>query len=124
MIRNIRYATIYVSDQDRALEFYVSRLGFRKQMDQTFENGFRWLTVVPQDEQTGYVLLKPMPGSAEADLVGRIGGSVIAADDIQATYHEMVARGVQFSEPPTRQPWGMQALFADPDGNGFVLVEA
>ncbi len=54
--------------------------------------------------------------------MGKFTGIVLGADDILPTYQELAARGVKFTEPPTMQPWGMQALFEDQDGNGFVLV--
>ena len=50
-------------------------------------------------------------------------GLVVATDDVQATYEELSAKGVTFSEPPAKHDWGMvQAIFQDPDGTGFVLV--
>ena len=54
---------------------------------------------------------------------GSTSGYVLWTDDIQATYDDWSVRGVEFSEPPTEQFWGTQALFHDPDGNGWVLVQ-
>ena len=60
----------------------------------------------------------------DADRIGTFSGLVLEADNIQATYEQLRDRGVTFSEGPTVQPWGgIQALFADQDGNGYVLVQ-
>ena len=54
---------------------------------------------------------------------GSLQGLVMATDDSQGTYDELVARCVPFEGPPSQQPWGVQAVFRDPDGNGLVLLE-
>ena len=48
----------------------------------------------------------------------------MATGDVRATYEELAARGVPFEGPLTEQPWGTQAVFRDPDGNGLVLWES
>lgn len=119
MISHIRMTTVYVAHQDVALEFYMEKLGFEKwQDDQIMDGSFRWLVVRPRGGETGLVLFED---AARAGLFG----VVFATDDIRATFEELKAKGVQFTEEPTKQPWGvMQAQFVDPDGNAFVLVEA
>jgi lactoylglutathione lyase len=49
---------------------------------------------------------------------------VFECDDIQATYEELRGRGVEFTEEPSEQPWGMWAQFKDVDGNEFGLIQA
>lgn len=118
---HIASTTVSVSDQDAALEFYTTKLGFVVRADQDMGNGMRWLTVELPGTQTGIVLAK---GYGSGNPVGSFTGLVLASDDIQATYEELSAKGVHFTEAPTRQPWGMmQALFEDQDGNGYVLVQ-
>lgn len=120
-LTSIVTATVSVSDQDAALDFYVNKLGFVKRADQDMGNGMRWLTVELPGTPTGIVLAK---GYGSGAPVGSFTGLVLAADDIQATYEALAAKGVHFTEAPTRQPWGMmQALFEDQDGNGYVLVQ-
>jgi lactoylglutathione lyase len=123
MIKRIRMTSVWVSDQDRAIDFYVHKLGFRLQTDQQFGPGMRWVEVVPPGAETGIALVKPGPGQ-ESNQVGVFSNIVFTSDDIQKTYEELRNRGVVFTEAPTQQPWGAtQALFQDPDGNGFVLVD-
>ena len=116
---HIKTVTVYVKDQDAAVDFYVNKLGFEKTEDTKFGE-FRWVVVTPPGSETGIVL-----GSGFGDpnqKPGQFTGLVVTSDDVQATYNELVARGVQFSDPLTAQPWGgMQAIFNDSDGNGFVL---
>lgn len=122
-ISKLQFTTVYVSDQDAALDFYVNKLGFQVAEDSTFAPGMRFLAVVPPGAQTGIVLFKPHEAdSPEMAFVGTFSGIVVTADDVQATYQELADRGVYFTEPPTRQPWGgVQAQFNDQDGNRFVL---
>jgi lactoylglutathione lyase len=120
-LTNIQSISIGVSDQDRALEFYVGALGFEKRQDQQFGSEMRWLTVAPVGSVTEIVLTH---GYAMDDRVGAFSGMVLGTDDMQATFEEWRAKGVRFTEEPTRQPWGMmQAQFVDPDGNSYVLVQ-
>lgn len=121
-ITHVQSATIPVSDQEKALDFYVNKLGFEKRRDDPMGPDMRWIEVVPQGGQTGLILAKGF--GADADRIGTFTGLVLDATDIQATYEDLRAKGVHFSEGPTQQPWGgIQALFADDDGNGFVLVQ-
>lgn len=118
-ITHMNVATVYVSDQDKALEFYVDRLGFEKLRDDAFGEGLRWAQVGPRGAQTSIVLAKDDGGQP----AGGFTGMTFWSDDVQATYEELSVRGVPFSERPTPQPWGMmQAMFEDQDGNAFVLV--
>ena len=117
----IASTTVSVTDQDAALDFYINKLGFVKRADEDMGNGMRWVTVELPGTQTGIVLAK---GYGSGNPAGSFTGLVLSSNDIQATYEELAAKGVHFTEPPTRQPWGMmQALFEDQDGNGYVLVQ-
>jgi lactoylglutathione lyase len=123
MIKKIALAGVWVSDQDVAREFYVEKLGFELQMDTIMENGYRWLEVVPPGGETALTLAKPYLGQKDT-AVGVFANIVLSCEDILDTYNEMKSKGVKFIEEPNMQEWGMmQALFEDPDGNVFVLVE-
>ncbi|HEX6747425.1 MAG TPA: VOC family protein [Longimicrobium sp.] len=117
MIKAVKFVSIPTRDQDRALAFYTDKLGFRVVTDQPFGEQ-RWIELRIPGAETGLVLFTP-PGQEE-----RIGGFMnmsFIADDVQKTYEEMVARGVEFTQPPKTEHWGTSAIFKDADGNMFVL---
>ncbi|HEX6043753.1 MAG TPA: VOC family protein [Pyrinomonadaceae bacterium] len=121
MINRTKLISVWVSDQDKAYDFYVNKLGFEVHTDQTMPNGFRWLEVVPPGGETHLAIAKPSPGQPDVQ-IGGFRGIGFDADDVQATYDELVAKGVNFTAPLAKQPWGgMMAQFADPDGNIFML---
>lgn len=122
MITYARSVTVPVRDQQRALDWYVSKMGFELRADQPMGPDARWIEVAPPGAQTVLILFTP-PGREKQ--IGEFSGIVFDCDNIHATYEDLRARGVEFTEPPTAQSWGMlQALFKDVDGNGFVLVQS
>lgn len=123
MITNIAVAGVFVSDQDQALTFYTEKLGFELRADQPMGPGQRWLEVAPPGAATRIVLY-PATEEMGADRLGQFANIVFEPDDIDATYRELSARGVEFTEAPNDQSWGgRQAQFKDQDGNVFVLVQ-
>jgi lactoylglutathione lyase len=119
MIR-VRFVSIPVSDQDRALEFYRDKLGFKVVTDQEFGNGQRWIELQPPGSDTLVVLFTP-PG--HENRIGMFQNVAFTSDDVEKAYRELSAKGVEFVQPATRADWGgMQAIFKDPDGNTFVLA--
>src|SRR5881275_1722418 len=128
MFTAVRTTTVFVSDQDKALDFYVGKLGFEKRQDQPMGPDSRWLEVAPPGATTTLLLYKPTPEMPGADTyevaqsrIGKNTGILLATDDINATYNELSARGVAFPTPPEQQPWGWWAELSDPDGNIFGL---
>ena len=123
----ITHHGIYVLDQDEALDFYVGKLGLEVRSD--VDLGFmRWLTVgVPGDTDREILLEKPGPPamSDEAaeqvrDLLtkGAMGlALILRTDDCHRTYEELKSRGVEFTEEPTEQPYGVDCALRDPFGN-------
>lgn len=135
MIR-IANAQLWVHDQDEALAFYTGKLGWEVRSDVTMpEMGdFRWLTVGPADQPDFSVVLMAIPGApvldAEtADQVrvlmakGFAGTVFLTTDDCQASYEELKARGVEFTEAPEERPYGIDSGFRDPSGNAFRLTQ-
>ncbi len=127
MLKSLRVSSIYVLDQDQALDFYVGKLGL-KVVDDIPLGYMRWLTVgVPGDEDRSILLEKPGPpamdenGAAEVrQLVtkGRGGGHLFfTTDDCQKTYEELVAKGVEIAEAPTDRGYGIDCGLRDPFGN-------
>ncbi len=117
MIRGVKFASIPVTDQDRALAFYTEKLGFRLLTDQPFSNEQRWIELGIPGADTRLVLFH-MGGDLKP------GGQMNVTfwtDDVEATARELKSKGVQFTMEPKRQDWGTAAAFTDVDGNCFVL---
>jgi predicted enzyme related to lactoylglutathione lyase len=118
MIKGIKFASVPVTDQDRALSFYTEKLGFRILTDQPFDDKQRWIELSIPGAETGVVLFTP---DGHRDRIGTFSAISFHCDDLQKTYDDFAARGVEFAAPPTKQPWGSFAIFKDPDGNQFVM---
>jgi catechol 2,3-dioxygenase-like lactoylglutathione lyase family enzyme len=117
MITHVKFVSIPTTNQDRALAFYTEKLGFRVLTDQPFDDRQRWIELRVGQSDTRFVLFStdggPKPG-------GSFNGA-LACDNVERTYEELSARGVEFVAPPAKQPWGTFAVMKDPDGNQFVL---
>ncbi|HVT61117.1 MAG TPA: VOC family protein [Thermoanaerobaculia bacterium] len=133
MIKRLSHATVYVLDQDRAIEFYTKKLGLEVRTDATMGD-FRWVTVgVPGQPELEIALMEPEPGMIFNDetaaqlrsLVekGVLGGGAFDTDDCAATYEELKARGVPFHGAPQKESWGLSAVFTDDSGNFFSLSQ-
>ena len=118
MITHIKFVSIPVGDPERALKFYTEKLGFKVATDQPMGPGQRWIELRIGASQTRFVLFT-MPG--EEARVGSQMNMSIACDDVEATWRQLTARGVEFETPPTKQPWGTFAIMKDSEGNRFVL---
>jgi predicted enzyme related to lactoylglutathione lyase len=118
MIRAIKFVSIPVRDQERALSFYTEKLGFQILTDQPLDAKQRWIELRIPGSETKVVLFTP-PG--HEDRIGTFSNVTFMTDDIDRTHQELTARGVEFTAPPTKQPWGQFAKFQDVDGNQFVL---
>jgi len=119
----LQFATIYVSDQERSLEFYRGILGFRLVVDVRFASGVRWVEVAPPDGTATLALVSPRPGCDEERLVGTSASVAFITEDVEAKYQEWSARGVKFTWPPQTPGWGgVFCRFEDPDGNAFMLA--
>lgn len=127
MANRITHSQVYVLDQNEALDFYVGKLGFEVGAD--VDLGFmRWLTVnLPEQPEHQLLLEKPGPPAhdeATAELVrelvtkGAMGvAAIIEVDDVHATYEDLNAKGVEFTEEPTERDYGTDCGLRDPFGN-------
>jgi predicted enzyme related to lactoylglutathione lyase len=135
MIR-IGNAQLWVHDQDEALAFYTEKLGFEVRSDATLPElgDFRWLTVSPPNQPDVAIVLMAIPGPPVMDeevaeqvrslMATGFGGTIfLTTDDCQASYDELKARGVEFTEEPEERPYGIDAGFRDPSGNSFRLTQ-
>lgn len=118
MMKKIKFASIPVTDQKRALEFYTNKLGFSIYTDQPFSGEQRWIELKIAGSDTHLVLFTP---DAHRSWIGGFLNVTFACDDVEATYRELKERGVEFVQPPQKQEWGTYALFKDPDGSTFCL---
>ena len=130
---SLRISQIYVLDQDEALDFYVGKLGLEVNVDQDL--GFmRFLTVnAPGEPERQILLEKPGPPAmdpATADEVrslltkGRTGGHLFFTNRRrQATYDDLKAKGVEFTQAPTEQPYGIDFGLRDPFGNHIRVAQ-
>ena len=127
---------VFVTDQDKALDFYVNKLGMEVRTDVTVPEmgNFRWLAVSPAGQPEVGIVLMAIPGEPVFDegtvgqlkeLLSKGAGSAIflSTDDCQAAYEELEARGVEFLEKPEERLYGIDAGFRDPFGNHFRLTQ-
>jgi uncharacterized glyoxalase superfamily protein PhnB len=130
---NVANAHLWVKDQDEALDFWTKKVGFEIRQDITMEElgGFRWLTVGAPGQDISVALLT-VPGPPVMDeetkqqvealmAKGNAGTVFLTTDDVQAAYEELKGNGVEFTEAPTEQPYGVDSEFRDPSGNKFRL---
>ena len=119
VIKGVKFVSIPVRDQDRALEFYTGKLGFSIVTDQPMGPASqRWIELGVRGAETRVVLFTP-PG--QEDRIGTVSNVVFVSDNVEKTAEELTSRGVQFVQPPKKEPWGTSAIFKDVDGNQFVL---
>jgi predicted enzyme related to lactoylglutathione lyase len=112
-------ASVPVSDPERAKRFYVDQLGLEVVRDDDSVPGLRWIEVRPSGATTALTLVtwfETMPA-------GSLRGLVLLCDDLRAAHDRLTAAGVSFTRPPQQQPWALEAVICDPDGNEIVLQE-
>jgi catechol 2,3-dioxygenase-like lactoylglutathione lyase family enzyme len=132
MITKLNHVSIFVLDQTSAHDFYVNKLGFTVNTDAEMGPGKRWLTVCPPEQPDLEITLmaidegmmfKKEAAEQMRKLVsnGTFGFGVFECNDLLATYEELLAKGVEFTKPPTQEFYGYEALFKDDSGNWFSL---
>jgi len=129
VITHTSTVTVFVMDQDRALAFYIEKLGFEKRSDNPMGPGApRWIEVAPPGAQTAILLYKPtesMPGASTYERalssIGTFTTFIFNVDDMEATCRELESRGVEFVDKPRRQAYGWWASIKDADGNVIGL---
>jgi catechol 2,3-dioxygenase-like lactoylglutathione lyase family enzyme len=122
----VSHVTVYVKDQQAALDFYRDKLGFDVVADMTTsmgENTMRWVTVRPQGGDGPEIALWPGTPQMGAERIGGNTGVTLYFGDLDATYSDLSSKGVNFTMPPGEVPWGRHAMVADQDGNQLYIVE-
>lgn len=131
MITNISIASVFVKDVDASKAFYTDILGFEEHTDLTLGD-YRWCTVKHPSQPDLQVHLTTPGPPIPPDLVdaidraldsGSMFGIGVNVDDCHNTYEELRAKGVEFLQPPSERPYGVEAVLRDNSGNWMVLVE-
>jgi catechol 2,3-dioxygenase-like lactoylglutathione lyase family enzyme len=136
VIQRQSHSTIFVTDQQEALEFYRDKLGFevRTDMPMTDEGDIRWLTLSPTGQPDHEIILAPLtPGpmfdAEQAEQIkglvqnGALGIGVFQTDDINGDYERLNKQGVEFVSPPEEKFYGIEAIVKDNSGNWFSLTQ-
>ena len=121
-ISQVGVVCIPVSDQDRAIAFYVDTLGFEKRADVPFGDGYRWVEVAPPGAVTTIAIAPPPPGKPTGNVDTGIG---LHTDDADAVHAELKAAGVDVDDEVSRMGDPVPPLFwlRDPEGNSLMVVE-
>ncbi len=122
MITELHTVALYVADQDRAKRFYVETLGFELGADQPGLGGIgRWIEVAPRGGQTAF-MLADAAGWGRQERIGTSADVTLRCQDARALHAELVAKGVQVTEPQT-QRFGTFIDITDPDGHQLRVVD-
>jgi predicted enzyme related to lactoylglutathione lyase len=125
-IRGVSKVVVGVQDQQRAKRFWSEVLGFEVTTDVPYDDkGHRWVEVTAPDGETALIL------STDPDDQFRFAtredlptaNFFFYADDVEKTYQELSAKGVEFAAKPTQQPWGWWSMFVDSEGNRYALQQ-
>lgn len=117
--------SILVPDYDDGIAFFTEKLGFQLLEDTDLGDGKRWVRVAPKGAETGFLLAKAVGDQTAA--IGQQGGGrvwlFLETDDFASDHARMLAAGVTFEEQPRSEPYGTVAVFRDPFGNRWDLIE-
>jgi catechol 2,3-dioxygenase-like lactoylglutathione lyase family enzyme len=127
MHQSLHAVTLVVPDYDAAIAFYTRTLNFTLTQDIDLRDGKRWVLVSPPGSAGGSLLLARADGPNQIAAVGnQTGGRVgffLQTDDFDRDHHAMCAKGVQFEEDPRHEPYGTVAVWRDPFGNRWDLIQ-
>jgi predicted enzyme related to lactoylglutathione lyase len=124
----IKWTTVYVNDQEKALQFYTNVLGFQKKAD--FSQGpYRWLTVTAPEDPDGVELIlesnaNPAAKAYQQALHGQqMRAAQFLVNDVQAEHDRLAAKGVKFTMPVTKVTGSIIAVLDDSCGNLIQLIQ-
>lgn len=126
MPQKIALFTLLVPDYDAGIDFYVDKLGFELLEDTRLTPLKRWVRVAPKGAETAILLAKPDGPLQHAATGNQTGGRVgffLQTDDFKNDHADMLANGVTFREAPRHEAYGTVAVFEDPFGNLWDLIE-
>jgi len=126
LTQTIASITLVIPDYDAAIAFYVDQLGFALIEDTPLSDTKRWVRVAPPGAETALLLAKADGPEQEAAIGHQTGGRVgffLHTDDFARDHAAMLAQGVTFREDPRYEAYGTVAVFEDPFGNLWDLIE-
>ncbi|MEM1389797.1 MAG: VOC family protein [Pseudomonadota bacterium] len=126
MTQHLSAITLLVGAYDEGLAFYVGKLGFDLLEDTKLSETKRWVRVAPPGAQTALLLAQPKNDQERTALGNQTGGRVgffLQTDHFARDHTAMLAKGVEFKETPRHEPYGTVAVFTDPWGNLWDLIE-
>ena len=118
--------SLLVRDYDEAIAFYVGTLGFDLSEDTDMGGGKRWVRVTPKGGETSLLLARATTDAQTAQVGNQAGGRVwlfMQTDDFARDHARMTAAGVVFEEVPRHEPYGIVAVWRDPFGNRWDLIQ-
>ncbi|WP_434055023.1 MAG: VOC family protein [Roseibium sp.] len=127
MQQTIGAIALLVPDYDDAIAFYVDKLGFDLIEDTHLSETRRWVLVAPKGSDETRLLLAQADDEHQANAIGnQTGGRVflfLHTDDFDRDHKRMLANSVDFLENPREEVYGKVAVFRDPFGNKWDLIE-
>ncbi|WP_424965727.1 VOC family protein [Dinoroseobacter sp. S375] len=126
MPRRLAALSLVVDDYDRAIAFFTQTLGFELREDTRLSDTKRWVRVAPPGAETEFLLARAATPSQVAVIGQQGGGRVwlfLETEDFGADFARLSAAGVPFESPPRDEPYGTVAVFADPWGNRWDLIQ-
>jgi predicted enzyme related to lactoylglutathione lyase len=121
MLEKVVYVTVFVKDQDRALDFYTNVLGFEKRADVPKPNAPRFVAVGLKGQDLLLVLWPGTPGQGQPFEGRSTAAYTFETGDCRKAFETLKSRGVKFDTEVLEYPWGYVAVFQDPDGNRLQL---
>ncbi len=123
---HLHAVSLVVPDYDAAITFYVERVGFTLTSDIDLGGGKRWVMVTPPGGQTALLIAKATTQEQARAIGQQTGGRVgffLNSDDFDVDYARMQAAGVTFEETPRTEVYGKVAVWRDPFGNRWDLLQ-
>jgi lactoylglutathione lyase len=132
MIKTIGGTIIYVSNQNKAVEFYTQKLGFEVKSDMRFRDNIKWIEVAPKESNSTLSLVEPNRELLKTDeeinraklKIGTDTDIWFYANDIESTYEELKGKGIDLTKPEKQDWGGIMSILKDQDGNLFGLISA
>lgn len=125
-MQKLAMISLLVPEYQSGIGFYCTTLGFDLREDTDLGDGKRWVVVAPAGAETAFVLAKA-DGPEQIAAIGNQGGGrvwlFLQTDDFARDHHRMLNNGITFEETPRHEPYGTVAVWRDPFGNRWDLIE-